>query len=86
MATQKQIEANRRNAQRSTGPRTEEGKRRVSDNAIRHGLAASPSRFLPHEDPAEYHEMRGALIQDWQPVGAQELMLVDHIAQGWWAM
>jgi hypothetical protein len=41
MATEKQIAANRKNAARSTGPRTMSGKKRSSKNALRHGLAAS---------------------------------------------
>jgi hypothetical protein len=40
MASEKQIAANRRNAQKSTGPKTESGKRRASLNAFRHGLAS----------------------------------------------
>ena len=40
MASKKQIEANRRNAARSTGPRTEQGKARARMNARRHGLAS----------------------------------------------
>jgi len=38
MASQKQIDANRRNAERSTGPRTPEGKAIVKNNALKHGL------------------------------------------------
>jgi len=40
MATAAQIEANRRNAQRSTGPKSDEGKDRVRRNALKHGMAA----------------------------------------------
>jgi hypothetical protein len=85
MATPAQIEANRRNAQRSTGPRTQAGKDKAKLNAIKHGLAASTSVFLPHEDAARYHEMRAALFETWQPANAQELLLVDQICQAWWA-
>jgi hypothetical protein len=85
MATQAQIDANRRNAQRSTGPRTSEGKAASRWNSLRHGLAAEQP-VLPHEDPAQYHRVRGELIETWQPANAQELMLVDQVARGWLRM
>jgi hypothetical protein len=44
MSSARQIAANRRNAQRSSGPRTAAGKKKVGDNALRHGLAAAASR------------------------------------------
>ena len=46
--------ANLLNAQRSTGPRTEEGKAASSLNSLKHGLTAK-TVVLPGEDPAEYH-------------------------------
>jgi hypothetical protein len=85
MATQRQIEANRRNAQKSTGPRTPEGKQNSRWNALRHGLTSAHT-VLPHEDPAEYHRIRAELIRTWQPANAQELMLVDQLVNGYWRM
>ena len=52
-ATQKQIDANRRNAQHSTGPKTEAGKGRASLNAWRHGLTGQVAT-MPHEDLAVF--------------------------------
>src|SRR5687768_17091307 len=49
----RRLAANRRNAQRSTGPRTDAGKRRASRNALKHGLC-STSACLPGECPAAY--------------------------------
>ena len=46
MTSQKQIEANRRNAKQSTGPRTTAGKQRTSQNALKHGLSAEQSVIL----------------------------------------
>lgn len=51
MATEKQIQANRNNAKKSTGPRTEKGKARVSQNALKHGLLARDA-ILPGEGHA----------------------------------
>ena len=52
MATEAQILANRRNAQKSTGPRTREGKAAVSQNAIKHGLLARQA-VISSESQAE---------------------------------
>lgn len=79
MATAKQRTANRMNARRSTGPRTQAGKERSRFNAIQHGLAAH-SPVLPHENAVAFHEMRAALIAHHQPANIQELQLIDHIA------
>ncbi len=56
-ATQRVVDANRRNAKKSTGPRTEEGKRKVAMNRFKHGFYATPDRktreqmFSTGEDP-----------------------------------
>ncbi len=82
MATNKQIEANRRNAQKSTGPKTSEGKNIARANACKHGLAATTLLYSPmrHEDRTEFEEMRNDLIYSWNPVGMKELQLVEMIA------
>jgi hypothetical protein len=85
MATDKQIEANRRNATRSTGPKTEEGKQAIKGNAWKHGLAAKNMLYSPmrHEDHNAFHEMRSELMQSWQPAGLKEEQLVDMIASAY---
>ena len=85
MATEKQIQANRNNAKKSTGPRTEEGKARVAQNALKHGLLAGDA-VLPGEDPAEFEAQLAALEADIQPVGALERELVRQIADAQWRM
>lgn len=82
MASAKQIEANRRNAQKSTGPKTQEGKLKSRLNSLKHGLGALHVP-LPHEDPEEYHTIRQGLINDYQPATTQEHMLVETIAHAW---
>jgi hypothetical protein len=82
MATVRQIEANRRNALKSTGPRTSEGKERSRWNSLKHGLCAGHI-VLPYEHEADYHEIRASLIECHRPGNAQELMLVDQIAQSY---
>ena len=76
MATQKQIEANRRNAQRSTGPVTDLGKAVAKFNALKHGMTASTA-VLPHEDPSSYAELRDSFVATYQPANAVEASLVE---------
>lgn len=71
MATPAQIDANRRNAQRSTGPRTAQGKAASSRNATTFGLF-SKHLLLPDEDPAELDAVRGGIFRRLQPVGMLE--------------
>ena len=85
MATQKQIEANRRNAQKSTGPKTEQGKAKSKFNALKHGMTAEVA-VLPHEDKISYEELRQATIESYQPANGVELMLVELIAGNYWRL
>jgi hypothetical protein len=83
MPSQRQIEANRRNAQRSTGPRTPEGKLTAARNHTLHGFS-SPDPLLPDEDPAEF----AASLAEWrnyfQPAGPHEETLVYEFAVAAW--
>ena len=85
MTTEKQIEANRRNALRSTGPKTQEGKAAVRLNALRHGLRAR-SVLLPGEKPEEYSRLCNDLETDWQPRNRTEQLLVEQMAVAQWKL
>lgn len=79
MTSPAKIEANRRNALMSTGPRTPEGKAASRFNAVSHGLTAS-APLLPHEEREDYEELAGAFREELAPIGALEELLVARIA------
>jgi hypothetical protein len=83
MATTAQTIANQTNAQSSTGPVTEEGKRISSRNNFRHGLTGS-QLLIPGEDPEEWHSMRDAFFQEHQPSTITETALVNSMAEHHW--
>jgi hypothetical protein len=85
MATEAQIKANRLNAQKSTGPRTEEGKRVVSQNAVKHGLFAREA-VIKCEDPAAFELHREALLDELRPVGVMESILAERIVSLSWRL
>lgn len=85
MATEAQLRANRRNAQRSTGPRTDQGKQRARYNALKHGLT-SLHVVLPGEEDFTYVELRGDLFRQYDPRNPAETFLVDQLAQNWWRL
>ena len=77
MATAAQIEANRRNAQKSTGPKTERGKARARRNAITHGMTARTIMpVLPQEDAKELEDRTQQAIAAMKPRNPLELDLV----------
>ena len=85
MTTRAQTKANRNNAKKSTGPRTEEGKTRSAKNALKHGLLARDT-VLPGEDPADFDRQLSALEADIQPANSLEFELVRQIADAQWRM
>ncbi len=76
MTSAAQLEANRRNAQHSTGPRTGAGKARSSQNAVKHGFTGRllvGLRYGPFADnPAELQEFIQSVLEELQPGSAQE--------------
>ena len=83
MATEKQIAANRRNAQKCTGPKTREGKFKASLNALKHGLY-SHQYILSTEDEAIFTNLVNDLINEFNPETPSELELVDILIQTTW--
>jgi hypothetical protein len=77
-----QIEANRRNARQSTGPVTEEGKRRSRQNAVRHGLTAE-TVIDALEDAEDYAAFEMAVTADYDAQSAVERELVLRLASLW---
>jgi hypothetical protein len=83
MASVAQLTANRANAQRSTGPRSEEGKAASRFNALTYGLEAR-SRVIPGENPAELESLAAAYYRQFNPVGPLEDFLVETIVAADW--
>jgi hypothetical protein len=79
-------DANQRNAQQSTGPRTAEGKARSAANALRHGVLAERAIVLPHEDLHDYEALVDTLRNDLDPVGSLEEWLAEQIAALAWRL
>src|SRR5437763_7440725 len=83
--SEKQLEANRRNAQSSTGPKTDDGKRRCSQNARRHGLTGQVS-VMTDEDRIAHEKFCDRIIKSLAPQGAMELDLAVSIADDRWRL
>lgn len=85
----KKLAANRRNALRSTGPRTPQGKKAVCWNALKHGLLAKEI-VIPtgaaRENPAEFHHLLAQLREYFHPAGTLEEILVEKIAACYWRL
>ena len=85
MPSQKQITANRQNAQKSTGPKSATGKAVVALNALQHGVL-SQHVCLPEEDESALIALGKKLRHHLQPVGELEVVLVDRIMVSLWRL
>jgi len=85
MATEKQIAANRANAQKSTGPRTEEGKSKTRMNALRDGFTGQVIT-LSAEDLPIFENFKSDMIEDLAPKTTMELSLANAIAWDTWRL
>jgi hypothetical protein len=85
MVSEKQLEANRRNAQHSTGPKTAEGKSNSSRNNLRHGLTGHIS-LLPTEDREAHDAYCNDLIESFNPETPIERQLAHSIAEDYWRL
>jgi hypothetical protein len=85
MTTQKQVEANRRNATKCTGPKTAEGKAASRLNAFRHGLRAR-TLVQPGDDRSELDQLCAELEEACDPRNMPERLLVEKMALAEWQL
>jgi len=85
MASEAQVLANRLNAQKSTGPRTPEGKAVASQNAVKHGLLARRV-VIGGEDPGEFEFYRDQMLGELAPAGPMESMLAERVVSLSWRL
>jgi hypothetical protein len=85
MSSQAQIEANRHNAQKSTGPKTTEGKAAVAQNALKHGLFAAQD-VLSVENQDEYDLLREEMLAELAPAGVVESLLAQRAVSLAWRL
>src|SRR5271157_613026 len=83
MSTQRQKEANKQNSQKSTGPKSEEGKAKSALNRLSHGLASNAT-LVHGEDPEEFKALLTDLATEYDPATATEQILVEKIALNQW--
>ena len=85
MTSLRQIAANRRNASKSTGPRSDEGRQRSRCNAVRHGLSAE-TVIGALEDAEDYKAFEAAITADYDTQSAVERELVLRLAGLLWRL
>ncbi len=85
MISEKQLEANRRNALRSTGPGTAEGRERSSRNNLRHGLTGQIT-VMPGEDREAHDSFVNALVDSLNPETPMERQIAQSVAEDSWRL
>ena len=85
MASEAQIIANRRNARKSTGPRSRKGKNAISQNAVKHGLMARQA-VISSENRAEFRIYRDWMLAELAPAGPMESILAQRIVSLSWRL
>jgi hypothetical protein len=85
MTSLRRIEANRHNALKSTGPKTEDGKQRSRRNALRHGFTAE-TVIEPLESRDEYRAFEAAILTEYLPQTPVEQELVRRLASLFWRL
>lgn len=83
MTSERQIAANRRNAQRSTGPRSPEGREISSRNSQRHGVL-SQRVTTDVEENELYERMLNSFMDEYGPRSETEILLVERLANLFW--
>jgi hypothetical protein len=84
MATERQIEANKLNSQKSCGPKTEAGKAKSCLNHLSHGFTSNTALLIRGEDPEELKALLADLTSEYQPATPTEQILVEKMCQNQW--
>jgi hypothetical protein len=85
MASSRQISANRKNAQKNTGPKSVEAKESVRLNALRHGLSAA-AQILPGENQAEFDHLEAQFTSEYPPESGLEGFFLDQMITCAWRL
>ncbi len=85
MTSEKKIQANRRNAEQSTGPRTANGKNRARGNAVKNGLYAR-SMLIKNEDHKAYHALQKQFFEEYPPAGPTQKTVLQLIVDDAWRL
>ena len=84
-SSKQQLEANRANAKKSTGPRSQGGKARSRLNSRKHGLTAK-TLVIGDEDPAQFDKLRAEVMEQYDPQSALERELVERLSSLLWRL